>query len=75
MMFREAKPAQKKNPTGSFLVKLREGCEKYDMDSIDEVMKELESSDYDEDADLIKWIREKIDVSKIGEVSQRLASV
>jgi PAS domain S-box-containing protein len=66
---------RKKAPDRELLAKLREGCESYDIDSIEEVMKELESSDYDEDADLIKWIREKIDISKMGEVAQRLASV
>jgi len=70
----KAKP-RKKAPDRELLVKLRESCENYDMDSIDEIMKELESSDYDEDADLIKWIREKIDVSKMSEIAQRLASV
>jgi PAS domain S-box-containing protein len=66
---------RKKVPDKDLLIKLRESCESYDMDGIDEVMKYLESSDYDEDADLIKWIREMIDVSKMGEVAQRLASV
>jgi hypothetical protein len=36
-------------------------------------MSELESADYEEGADLIKWIREKIEISKMGEVAKRLA--
>jgi signal transduction histidine kinase/CheY-like chemotaxis protein/GAF domain-containing protein/HPt (histidine-containing phosphotransfer) domain-containing protein len=67
----EAKP-RKKAPDRELLAKLRENCESYDMDDIEEVMKELESNDYDEDADLIAWIRKKIDISKMGEVAQRL---
>ncbi len=35
-------------------------------------MNQLESAEYDEDGELIKWIREKIDISKMGEVVKRL---
>jgi hypothetical protein len=42
------------------------------MDGIEEVMSTLESSDYEEDGDLVKWIREKIDISKMSEVANRL---
>jgi len=70
----EAKP-RKKAPDRDLLAKLRESCESYDIDSIEEVMKELENADYDEDADLIKWIREKIDISKMGDVAKRLAEL
>jgi hypothetical protein len=35
-------------------------------------MSELESADYDEGADLVTWIREKIDISKMGDVAKRL---
>jgi len=70
----EEKP-RKKAPDREILAKLRESCENYDMDGIDEAMKELESCDYEEGADLIKWLREKVDVSKIGEAAERLAQV
>jgi len=68
----EAKP-RKKAPDRELLARLRESCESYDMDGIDEAMKELESCDYDEDAELVTWIREKIDISKMGDVAKRLA--
>jgi len=70
----EKKP-RLKAPDRELLIKLRESCESYDMDGIEDVMKELESNDYDEDADLITWIREKIDISKMGDVVQRLAEL
>jgi len=70
----EAKP-RLKAPDRELLAKLRESCKNYDMDSIDETMAELESSDYEEEADLVKWIREKIDISKMGEVAERLAAL
>jgi CheY-like chemotaxis protein len=71
---REAKP-RLKAPDKQLLTKLRESCESYDIDGIEEVMSELEKADYEEDADLVKWIREKIDISKMGEVAQRLKGV
>jgi len=67
----ETKPRMKA-PDRELLAKLRESCESYNMDSIDEIMSQLESADYEEDADLINWIREKIDISRIGEVIKRL---
>jgi Signal transduction histidine kinase len=70
----DAKP-RKKAPDRELLVHLRESCESYDMDGIEETMKELESFDYDEEADLVKWIREMIDISKMGDVAKRLKEV
>jgi signal transduction histidine kinase/CheY-like chemotaxis protein/HPt (histidine-containing phosphotransfer) domain-containing protein len=67
----KAKP-KLKAPDKKLLKRLRECCENYDIDGIDEVMSELEKADYEEDADLVKWIRDKIDISKIGEVAKRL---
>jgi len=38
-------------------------------------MSELENANYEEDADLMVWIREKIDISKMGEVAKRLVTL
>jgi signal transduction histidine kinase/CheY-like chemotaxis protein/HPt (histidine-containing phosphotransfer) domain-containing protein len=67
----EAKP-KLKAPDRELLKRLRECCENYDIDGIDKVMSKLESADYEEDAELVKWIREKIDISKMSEVARRL---
>jgi CheY-like chemotaxis protein len=67
-----AKP-RLKAPDRALLVKLRQSCESYNMSGIDEAMEELEKSDYEEDADLITWIREKLDISEMDEISERLA--
>jgi len=68
----EAKP-HLKAPDKELLSKLRELCENYDVDGIEKVMSQLEAADYDEGTVLIEWIREKIDISKMGEVAKRLA--
>jgi len=71
---KEAKP-RLKAPDRELLAKLRAACESYDMDGIEEIMAKLESADYEEETDLIKWMREKIDISKMGEVAQRLSAL
>jgi hypothetical protein len=70
----EAKP-RKKAPDRELLAQLQQSCESYDIDSVEEVMSKLESFDYDEDIELMSWIREKIDISKMGEVAKRLAAL
>jgi PAS domain S-box-containing protein len=62
-----------KAPDRDVLVKLRQSCENYNMGSIDKAMAELESADYEEGADLVAWLREKIDISEIAEAATYLA--
>jgi CheY-like chemotaxis protein/anti-sigma regulatory factor (Ser/Thr protein kinase) len=69
---KNAKPRQKA-PDRELLARLKECCENYDMSGIDEVIAELDKTDYEEDADLIAWIKEKIVISEIDEVAERLA--
>jgi PAS domain S-box-containing protein len=68
----DAKP-RLKAPDRELLSRLRQSCQSYDIENIDKAMSELESADYEEGADLVAWIREKIDISKMGEVARRLA--
>jgi HPt (histidine-containing phosphotransfer) domain-containing protein len=70
----EVKP-HLKAPDRELLAKLRENCESYDMDAVEDVMKELEKAEYDEDTDLISWMREYVDMSKLGDVAKKLADV
>jgi signal transduction histidine kinase/AmiR/NasT family two-component response regulator/HPt (histidine-containing phosphotransfer) domain-containing protein len=67
----EIKP-KLKAPDRELLEKLREYCESYDIDGIDEIMSDLERNDYEEDTDLITWLREKINISKMGDAAKRL---
>ena len=61
------------SPDRALLADLRQNCEECDMAGIDIVMEELESADYEKEADLIAWLREKIDVVNYLEVVERLA--
>jgi HPt (histidine-containing phosphotransfer) domain-containing protein len=57
-------------PDPVLLNRLRECCEQYDMNEVDEIMDELESFYYDNDNDLIIWLREKINLSDFTSVAE-----
>jgi CheY-like chemotaxis protein len=67
-----AKP-RLKAPSPEVLAKLQLSCEKYDMGGIDKALDELTSFDYEKDGDFVSWIKDKIAVSEITEVAERLA--
>jgi len=71
---KNAKP-RLKAPNPELLKKLQKCCETYDMSGIDEVMSELNKNDYEKDGDLVAWLKEKIDISEIGEAATRLAGI
>jgi signal transduction histidine kinase/DNA-binding response OmpR family regulator/HPt (histidine-containing phosphotransfer) domain-containing protein len=60
-------------PDREVLARLRERCEDYDMDGIEQLMDELDSASYTTDADLVIWLREKIETFDLAEVAERLA--
>ncbi|MDR2716955.1 MAG: PAS domain-containing protein [Treponema sp.] len=62
-----------KVPDREVLAQLRHSCENYDMSGIDTAMSKLESAAYEEGADLVAWLKEKIGVSEIAEAAARLA--
>jgi PAS domain S-box-containing protein len=61
-----------KAPDREILARLRQSCQNYDMIGIDKALSELEKTDYEEDGDLVAWLRGKIDISEIDEVADRL---
>ena len=63
---------RKSEPDRDILAKLMESCELYDMTGVDEAMDELEAANYDAGAELVKWLREKIDIMEFDEVIKRL---
>ena len=62
-----------KAPDREILIKLRQSCEVYDISGIDEAMEALESASYDTGADLVEWLRRKIDIMEIDEVIAQLS--
>jgi HPt (histidine-containing phosphotransfer) domain-containing protein len=59
-------------PDMALLNKLRKCCEQFDMNGVDDVMDELERFFYDNDNDLIGWLREKVDLSDLDSVEVRI---
>ncbi|MDR3304743.1 MAG: response regulator [Clostridiales Family XIII bacterium] len=69
----KAHPKPKRDiPDAALLGKLRASCADYDMDGIDEAMKELERFDYAAQTDLIRWLRARIDEMDFQEIFDRL---
>jgi len=62
-----------KTPDREVLTRLRQCCETYNMSGIDQAMSEMDSFTYEENADLVTWLKEKIVISEIDEVAARLA--
>ena len=61
-------------PDREILARLKKCCEAYDISGIDEAIEELEGSNYDTGADLVTWLREKIDIMELDEIVGRLSS-
>ncbi|MDR1136664.1 MAG: response regulator [Clostridiales Family XIII bacterium] len=59
-------------PDAGLLRKLADCCGDYDMDGVDEAMAELESYDYQNQGDLVEWLRGMVDAMEFVEVQKRL---
>jgi len=60
-------------PDPGLLARLKKSFEAYDMKGIDEVMDEMESADYRENASLVAWLREKINAMDFSSAASRLS--
>jgi HPt (histidine-containing phosphotransfer) domain-containing protein len=67
----EAKPRQKA-PDRELLAQLRQCFDSYDMAGIDKAMLELERFDYEEGAELIALLGEKIETAEFDEAAERI---
>jgi len=68
----KAKKPLQKAPDRELLKQMRKSCEKFDIKGADRILSILENSDYEEDAELIVWLRNKIETSDFIEAAQRL---
>ena len=62
-------------PNPVVLEKLRQSLIDCDMNSIDDIMDELESFDYDTDAELIPWLKEKITESDYDDAAKKITDI
>jgi chemotaxis protein histidine kinase CheA len=61
-----------KTPDIEVLERLKQGCKSFNMRNIDKAMSELEKTDYEQDAGLVAWLREKVNISEFSEVVERI---
>jgi signal transduction histidine kinase/DNA-binding NarL/FixJ family response regulator/HPt (histidine-containing phosphotransfer) domain-containing protein len=67
------KKQRKAEPAEETLGDLLQACRDFDIDGVDRAMEELESCDYETGADLVEWLREKVDGMGFKEITGRLA--
>ena len=69
-----AKEKRDKPDTG-VLRKLSSACEGYDIDGINEVMKEVDAYDYEAAGDLIVWLKDNILEGNFDEIAARVSEM
>jgi signal transduction histidine kinase/CheY-like chemotaxis protein len=52
---------KKEKPDWGLMTKLIEACEKYDIAGVEAAMKEMETYEYETEAELVSWLRENVD--------------
>ena len=65
----------KEKPDKETLMKLRQACENYDMDGVDEALEELEAFSYESDSELVSWLRENTEQMNFDEIIERLSDL
>ena len=63
----------KNEPDPDLLDRLKDACSRYEMNSVDEILEELDAYDYESDGDLIVWLRENVDLTNFDEIVERLS--
>ena len=68
------KPKHKKDKVDKdILLRLVEACDIYDMDSVDEIMREISIYEYETDNALVAWLKESITEMKFNEIIEKLS--
>jgi len=69
----ENQKPKKESPDPDMLERLFIACRSYAVDDVEVVMTELEAHEYENDNDLIIWLREKVDLMEFTEVIEKLS--
>jgi len=62
-------------PDKALLAALRQRCAAFELDEAEKVMDELFSANYEKDAELVAWLREKLDTMEFDEIAERLGDI
>ncbi|MDR0863074.1 MAG: response regulator [Oscillospiraceae bacterium] len=60
-------------PNAEVLRALAEACRGYDIDGVDNAMAQLDEYEYDNNAELVEWIHEQINIMGFKQIAERLA--
>ena len=75
-MFQRSKPRihkpKKDKPDREELQKLINACDKYAMDDVDSALGEIEKYEYENDADLVNWLRENVNQMNFTQIIEKL---
>jgi signal transduction histidine kinase/CheY-like chemotaxis protein len=66
-----AKPSRQK-PDPALLERLTEASRRYNVSVMDEILEELESYEYEQEEELVKWLREQVDNLEYEAIYKRL---
>jgi CheY-like chemotaxis protein len=65
---------ERDEPDAAALGRLRDACARYDMDGVDKAMEELEGFGYERGAELVAWLRERVDGMDLPQILERLST-
>jgi len=68
----KANITKKDKPDTEELKKLMKACADYDMDAVDEAMTEVDGYEYENDIDLVAWLRANVVQTNFSEIVERL---
>ena len=63
----------RERPDRDLLKKLTVACENYDIDGADDIITFLEKFNYNQDQELVEWLRENINMSNLKQIRERLS--
>jgi len=64
---------KKEKPDSGALDRLREACQRYEMNGVDEALEELEVYDYESGGELVSWLRENAEQMNFMEIIEKLS--
>jgi CheY-like chemotaxis protein/anti-sigma regulatory factor (Ser/Thr protein kinase) len=69
----QVKKPIKDKPDNQMLTKLRDACDTYDMDEVDEAMKEISRYQYTSDEGLAQWLEKNVELMNFTEIVEKLS--
>jgi hypothetical protein len=59
-------------PAPELLERLSIACQNYDMDEVDKAMEEIDKYTYENDPDIVSWLKKRIELMEFNEIVHKL---